>query len=67
MKRIRQCADCEVEMEQMELRDTQSRRIDLVTDESKNGVLGFLGEKETLTPVPYVCPECRRIQFYAED
>lgn len=67
MKQKRQCVECEVEMERMELRDGQSRRTALVTDESKDGILGFLGEKETLTPVPYVCPECRRVQFYAED
>ncbi|MFC6964063.1 hypothetical protein [Halocatena marina] len=67
MKQKQQCDECEVELEQTYLQDAQNRRISLVTDESKGGILGLLGEKEKLTPVSYVCPECRRIEFYVED
>ncbi|RRJ28101.1 hypothetical protein [Halocatena pleomorpha] len=62
-----ECFNCGREMEKMKLQAGGSgHNIDLVTDELKDGILGSLGAKKKLTPVPYVCPKCRRIQFFAE-
>ncbi|WP_158055443.1 hypothetical protein [Halorussus halophilus] len=64
----RRCPDCGVEMDATKLQ-TQAYQdeVKLVTDESKGGLRGTLGAKEKLTPIPYVCPECQRVLFYAED
>lgn len=67
MTTMRRCPDCGVEMDATKLQ-TQSYQdpVKLITDESKGGLRGKLGAKEKLTPVPYVCPECDRVLFYAE-
>jgi hypothetical protein len=41
--------------------------INLVSEEPTEGFLSGIRSNEILTPVPYVCPECRRALFYAED
>lgn len=38
-----------------------------VVSEAEDGFLSGIRADEILEPVPYVCPSCRRILFYAED
>lgn len=38
----------------------------LRTDESKEGILGSLGFKESVQPVAYVCPECGLVRLYVD-
>jgi len=40
--------------------------ITIQSEEPSEGFLSSITADEILTPVPYVCPECRRTLFYAE-
>ncbi|MDB2224079.1 MULTISPECIES: hypothetical protein [Halorubrum] len=61
------CPDCEEPLEEMELQGTDALgTLSVVSDGSSDGFLGGLSADEILTPVPYVCPECRRTLIYAE-
>jgi uncharacterized OB-fold protein len=61
------CPDCEEPLEEMELQGTDAvGTLTIVSDEPTDGLLGGLRADEILTPVPYVCPECRRTLMYAE-
>ena len=51
----------------MELQGTDVMgTLSIVSEASDDGFLSSLRADEILTPVPYVCPECRRILVYAE-
>jgi uncharacterized protein YbaR (Trm112 family) len=61
------CPDCEKPLEQMELQGTDTvGELSIVSNSSENGLLSSVRADEILTPVPYVCPECRRTLIYAE-
>jgi rubredoxin len=63
----RTCPDCDEPLEQMELQGTDVvGDISIVSQEPEEGFLSSLRADEILTPVPYVCPECRRILFYGD-
>ncbi|WP_254766109.1 hypothetical protein [Salinilacihabitans rarus] len=61
------CPDCEEPLERMELQGTDVMgSLAIVSPASDDGFLSGLRADEILTPVPYVCPECRRTLVYAE-
>lgn len=61
------CPDCEESLEQMELQGTDVMgTLSIVSEASEDGFLSSFRADEILTPVPYVCPECRRTLVYAE-
>ena len=62
------CPDCEEPLEQMELQGTDAvGELSIVSTSTDDGFLSSMRADEILTPVPYVCPECRRTRLYAED
>lgn len=63
---MRRCPDCGVELESMELRTTDGFELQIKTDEPREGLLGGLGAKQTLTPTAHVCPECGLTRFYVD-
>ena len=64
----RDCPDCGEAMKRMKLQGSDAvGTINVISAEPKEGFLGSFRSDEILTPVPYVCPECRRTVFYAED
>ncbi|WP_276257698.1 hypothetical protein [Haloglomus litoreum] len=63
----RDCPDCGASLERMELQGTDlAGELAIVSASSGEGFLGGLRADEILTPVPYVCQECRRTLCYAE-
>ena len=61
------CPDCEESLEQMELQGTDLMgTLSIVSEASDDGFLSSMRADEILTPVPYVCPNCRRTLLYAE-
>ena len=63
----RTCPDCDEQLERMTLQGSSAAgSITIVSDEPSEGFLSSIRSDEILTPVPYVCPECRRTLFYAE-
>jgi len=61
------CPDCEESLEQMELQGTDVMgTLSIVSEASDDGFLSSMRADEILTPVPYVCPNCRRTLLYAE-
>ena len=61
------CPDCEESLEQMELQWTDVMgTLSIVSEASDDGFLSSIRADEILTPVPYVCPNCRRTLLYAE-
>ncbi|WP_123622488.1 hypothetical protein [Halorubrum sp. CSM-61] len=61
------CPDCEEVLEQMELQGTDVvETLSIVSKASDDGFLSSMRADEILTPVPYVCPNCRRTLLYAE-
>jgi hypothetical protein len=61
------CPDCEESLEQMELQGTDAMgTLSIVSEASDDGFLSSIRADEILTPVPYVCPNCRRTLLYAE-
>ncbi|WP_458188045.1 hypothetical protein [Haladaptatus sp. NG-WS-4] len=68
MSSERTCPGCDETMDQMKLSGTDAMGdIKIVSEGPKEGFLSSIRADEILTPVPYVCPECRRTVFYAED
>jgi uncharacterized protein YbaR (Trm112 family) len=62
------CPDCEEPLEQMELQGTDAvGELAIVSTSTEDGFLSSIRADEILKPVPYVCPECRRILLYAEE
>ena len=62
------CPDCTEPLERMELQGTDAMgTLSIVSEASDEGFLGSIRADEVLTPVPYVCPECRRTLVYAEE
>ena len=67
MSSAKVCPDCDEALEQMELQGTDVMgTLSIVSEASDDGFLSSLQADEILTPVPYVCPECRRTLVYAE-
>ncbi|MGM0448880.1 MAG: hypothetical protein ACQERM_11635 [Methanobacteriota archaeon] len=63
----KRCPDCEEPLEEMKYREPKPwGPLSIVSQESNEGFLGSLRADEILTPVPYVCPDCRRTLLYAE-
>jgi uncharacterized protein YbaR (Trm112 family) len=61
------CPDCEEPLERMELQGTDAvGELSIVSPSTDDGLLSSIRADEILTPVPYVCPECRRTLLYAE-
>jgi uncharacterized protein YbaR (Trm112 family) len=61
------CPDCELPLEQMELQGTDALGSLSIVAPADGGFLSSVRAEEILTPVPYVCPDCRRTLVYAED
>jgi len=57
------CPDCGVEMEEMELY-VGGYDIQVVSDESRDGILGSLGAKQRFDANTVVCPECGLTRLY---
>lgn len=59
----KQCPDCDEPLERMKLNESHGQPSIVSTDG------GFFDQlmSGTLTPVPYVCPECKRTLLYAEE
>jgi len=51
----------------MRLEGTDALGTLAVVSEAEEGLLSGLRADEVLTPVPYVCPDCRRTLLYAEE
>jgi len=52
----------------MELQGTDAMgTLSIVSAAADDGFLSSLQADEILTPVPYVCPDCRRTLVYAEE
>jgi hypothetical protein len=63
----KRCPDCEEPVEEMELQAPDVMgSLAIVSESTDDGFLSNLRADEILTPVPYVCPNCRRILLYAE-
>jgi uncharacterized OB-fold protein len=63
----RACPDCGDSLERMELQGTSAvGQITIVSEEPTEGLFSSVRADEVLTPVPHVCPSCRRTLFYAE-
>ncbi|MFC4405965.1 hypothetical protein [Haloarchaeobius iranensis] len=63
----RTCPDCGEQLEEMELQGTDAiGELSIVSEASDDGFLSSVRADEILTPVPYVCPDCRRTLLYAE-
>ncbi|WP_424015995.1 hypothetical protein ACOZ35_08805 [Halorubrum xinjiangense] len=61
------CPDCEEPLEEMEFQGSDALgSLAIVSEASNDGFLSGLRADEILTPVPYVCPDCRRTLVYAE-
>jgi len=61
------CPDCEEQLERMELQGTDAvGEPSIISQSEDEGFLSSMRADEILTPVPYVCPECRRTLIYAE-
>jgi|GEM_PF-2010450 len=68
MSAARECPDCGELLEAMELQGTDVMgSLQIVAPASDGGFLSSFRADEVLTPVPYVCPECRRTLWYAEE
>lgn len=62
------CPDCGDALEQMELQGTDAvGELAIVSTSTEDGLLSSVRADDILLPVPYVCPECRRILWYAEE
>ncbi|WP_435347154.1 hypothetical protein [Haloarchaeobius sp. HRN-SO-5] len=67
MSSERTCPDCDEPLTEMELElGGTFDDVHVVSDKSSDGLLGVPRVDEMLRPIPYVCPECRRILFYGE-
>jgi hypothetical protein len=52
----------------MELQGTDALgELSIASPSTDDGFLSGVRAAEILTPVPYVCPECRRTLLYAEE
>jgi hypothetical protein len=60
------CPDCGVTMEEMTLRTGGGYETRLVSDETREGLLGSLGVKEKFEVEAFVCPECSLTRLYAD-
>lgn len=61
------CPDCDEPLERMSLQGTDTLgELSIVSESTEEGFLGNVRANEILTPIPYVCPECRRTVLYAE-
>lgn len=63
----RVCPDCYEPSERISLQGTDTLgELSIVSGSTGEGFLGNIRADETLTPIPYVGPECRRTVLYAE-
>ena len=62
----RRCPDCGVTMEGMTLRSTGGHEFQVVSEESREGILGKLGVNQTYGAETLVCPECGLVRLYAD-
>ncbi len=62
----RRCPDCGVTMEEATVQTTGGHRLQLVSEESKDGLLGTLGVNERHDLRTVVCPECGLVRTYAD-
>ena len=68
MTKSRICPDRGAELDRMEVLGTDAMAsLTIVSSEPSEGFLSSMRADEILTPVPYVCPDCRRTLLYAED
>ena len=49
------------------MRTSDGFELHLVSDESREGILGSLGVKEKVKPTTYACPECGLVRQYVEE
>jgi uncharacterized protein YbaR (Trm112 family) len=68
MSSERACPDCGEPLERMELQGTDiTGTLAIVSPAADDRLFAGVRADEVLTPVPYVCPECRRTLVYAEE
>jgi len=68
MSSERTCPDCEIPLEAMTLQGSAALgSITIISEASDDEFLSGIRADEVLTPVPYVCPDCRRTLWYAEE
>lgn len=62
----RDCPDCGVSMESMELKTREGYGLRFVSDERREGILGKLGARQTYGAETLVCPDCGLSRVYAD-
>lgn len=68
MSSERVCPDCGEPLDRMELQGTDlAGTLAIVSPATDDGLFASVRADEVLTPVPYVCPDCRRTLVYAEE
>lgn len=66
MSSPKRCPDCGVGLEELPLRTADGFKLQITTDEPRQGILGGLGAKEKITPTAHVCPECGLTRLYVD-
>ncbi|WP_435359259.1 hypothetical protein [Haloarchaeobius sp. DFWS5] len=66
MQSTRRCPDCDVRLDEMDMRTGDGFALYLMTDEPRPGILGGLGAKEKVRATVMVCPKCGLIRHYAD-
>lgn len=62
----RRCPDCGVTMDDLTLRTNSGHTLQVVSEESRDGILGSLGVKKHFDVDGVVCPECGLVRAYAD-
>lgn len=65
MRQIRNCPDCEVEMEKATV--TAGGYSMNIKSEREEGLLSKIGIDKNIPVQQYICPNCRLVRFYASD
>ncbi|WP_302081327.1 hypothetical protein [Salinibaculum rarum] len=60
------CPDCGVTMEEMTVQTSGGHRLQFLSEENKEGILGKLGVKQRYDGQAYVCSECGLTRMYAD-
>ena len=58
--------DCGVTMDEMTLKSQGGHRLDVVSEESRDGILRSLGVNKRFPVDAVVCPECGLVRAYAD-
>ncbi|WP_226013565.1 hypothetical protein [Halomicrobium salinisoli] len=64
--RDQRCQDCGVSLETVEFSMGDAWNAHVKTGEKRQGLLGKLGMNERADVETFMCPECGRLQFFAD-